>query len=72
MNNKRIKKAMKLLFNNDQKKCSPVLAVFGNPPYFTSKDVADFVKEQTFKQGKNEHGKTISKRRHPAGTEGRR
>lgn len=47
MNNRRIKKAMKLLFNNDQKKCSPVLSVFGNPPYFTSKDVADFVKEQT-------------------------
>lgn len=47
MNNRRIKKAMKLLFNNDQKKCSPTLAMFGNPPYFTSKDVADFVKEQT-------------------------
>ena len=47
MNNRRIKKAMKLLFNNDQKKRSPVLAVFGNPPYFTSNDVADFVKEQT-------------------------
>lgn len=46
MNNRRIKKAMKLLFNNDQKKCSPVLAVFGNPPYFTSKDVANFLNKR--------------------------